>query len=269
MKHTVKTIKTLTLTLLALAVAIPAVAQPSRLYDKDVKQLLDQVKQSYERYWDALDNQVKNTTFKGPAGEFIVKRIDEDYRKTIDTAKARFGGSSSASSEVGAILRDAGRTQTYVTEKGSAMKGASEWQAHTTVLAQLAAQYGGTYPPAENQVLSRHTDMEVISAATAIEASSKQLASALENALKKDKATPEATRKAMVADVKLVGENAKILASAVKDEKPASAHVKALTDQVKKVQDAIGASSAAAAVTVQSGRLNAPLKTINSAFNQQ
>jgi hypothetical protein len=263
----VKTCKTLTLVLIALAAAMPAAAQPSRLYDKEVKQLLDQTKQSYERFWDALDGQVKNTTFKGPAGEFIVKRIDEDYRKTIDTARERFTGGSSASTEVSAILRDAGRTQIYVTEKGSAMKGASEWQAHTAVLGQLAAQYGGAYPPVESQVLSRRTDMEVIAAATAIEASSKQLASALENALKKDKATPEAARKAMVADVKLVGENAKLLGSAVKDAKPALAHVTSLTNQVKKVQAAIAASSAAAAVTGQLGRLDAPLGVITSAFS--
>jgi hypothetical protein len=263
----VKTIRMLALVFVALAVAMPAAAQPSRLYDKDVKQLLDQTKQSYERYWDALDGQVKNTTFKGPAGEFIVKRIDEDYRKVIDTARERFTGSSSANTEVGAILREAGRTQVYVNEKGSAMKGASEWQAHATLLGQLAAQYGGTYPPAENRVLSRRTDMEVISAATAIEASSKQLASALENALKKDKATPEAARKAMVADVKRVGETAKLLGSAVKDAKPATAQVKTLADQVTKVQGAIGASSAAAAVTGQAARLNAPLEVITSAFS--
>lgn len=262
-----KTITRLALVLVAFAVATPAAAQPSRLYDKDVKQLLDQTKQSYERYWDALDNQVKNTTFKGPAGEFIVKRIDEDYRRTIDTARERFGGNSSASPEVTAILREAGRTQVYVDEKGSAMKGASEWQAHATLLGQLAAQYGGTYPLPPNQVLSRRTDMEVISAATAIEASSKQLASALESALKKDKATPEAARKMMVSDVKLVGETAKQLASAVKDAKPATAQVQTLADQVKKVQDAIGASSAAAAVTGQLGRLNAPVGAITSAFN--
>lgn len=264
-----KKVKTLALVLVALAVAMPAAAQPNRLYDKDVKQLLDQAKQSYERFWDALDNQVKNTTFKGPSGEFIVKRIDEDYRKTIDTARERFNASSSASTEVGAILRDAGRTQTYVSEKGSAMKGASEWQAHTAVLGQLAAQYGGAYPEVANQVLSRYTDKEVVAATAALEASSKQLASALENALKKDKTTPEATRKAMVADVKLVGENAKLLGSAVKDAKPASAQVTALEAQVKKVQDAIAASSAGAALSGQLGRFNAPLKTIQSAFKQK
>ena len=264
-----KTIKTLALMLVALAVAMPAAAQTSRLYDRDVKQLLDQAKETYERFWDALDDNVKNATFRGPAGEFIVKRIDEDYRKTIDIARERFSGNAMASTEVGAILRDASRTQTYVDEKGATMKGASEWQAHTAVLGPLAAQFGGTYPAAENQVLKRVTDKEIVGAAATIEQASKQLASSLEKALKKDKATPEATRKAMVADVKLVGENAKLLGSAVKDAKPASAHAKALTDQVKKVQDAIGASSAAAAVTGQLARFNAPLKTISSAFGVQ
>ena len=141
-----KTIKTLALVLLALAVAMPATAQTNRLYDKDVKQLLDQSKQSYERFWDALDSQIKNTTFKGPTGEWVVKKIDEDYRKMIDTARDRFNDSYSASTEVAAILREATRTQTYVSQKGPGMKGASEWQAHAAVLGQLAAAYGGGLP---------------------------------------------------------------------------------------------------------------------------
>lgn len=264
-----KTIKTLALVLVALAVAMPAAAQPSRLYDKDVKQVLDQSKQTYERFWDALDSQVKNATFKGPAGEFIVKRIDEDYRKAIDTARERFNERSSASTEVAAILREAVRTQTYVDQKGAGMKGASEWQAHTAVLGQLAAQYGGSFPPVANKVLSRQTDIEIVSATAAIEASSKQLASALENALKKDKATPEATRKTMVADVKMVGENAKALGSAVKDGKPASALLTTLFAQTRKVQGAIGASSAAGAMAGQLGSINSRLAAIGSAYGMQ
>ena len=264
-----KIIKTLVLLLVALAVATPAAAQPNRLYDKDVKQLLDQSKQTYERFWDALDNQVKNTTFRGPTGEFIVKRIDEDYSKAIDTARERFNDRSSASTEVAAILREAGRTQTYVDQKGARMKGASEWQAHTTVLGQLAAQYGGTYPPLENKVLNRQTDIEIVSATAAIEESSKKLAGALENALKKDKATPEAARKTMVAGVKQLGEAAKTLGSTVKDRKPASAQVTLLFDQAKKVQDAIAASSAADAVSGPLGSINAQLTTIAAAFHQK
>ena len=149
---------------------------------------------------------------------------------------------------MGAFLKDAVLMQNYVSQQGAGMKGASEWQAHANVLGKLAAEYGATFPPAAGQAFRRYSDREVVSATAAIEASSKQLASALENALKKDKATPEATRKTMVADVKMVGENAKALGSAVKDGKPASALVTTLFAQTKKVQGAIGASSAAGAM---------------------
>ena len=66
-----------------------------------------------------------------------------------------------------------------------------------------------------------------------------------------------------------MGENAKALGSAVKDGKPASALVTTLFAQTKKVQGAIGASSAAGAVAGQLGSLNAPLATIGSAFRLQ
>ena len=73
----------------------------------------------------------------------------------------------------------------------------------------------------------------------------------------------------MVADVKLVGENAKMLGSAVKDGKPASALVTTLFAQTKKVQGAIAASSAAGAVASQLGGINASLAVIGSAFGIQ
>jgi hypothetical protein len=259
---------TLALVLIVLAVATPAAAQPARLYDKEVKSLVEQSKKTFERFWDALDNNLKNTTFKGASGEWVVKKVGEDYKNTIDIADKRIAESYSASTEVGNVLTEAVRINNYVGQQGAGMKGASEWQAHANVLGQLAHEYGGTFPPTQGQAYRRYTDKEVVAATAAIEQSSKQLASAFENALKKDKATPEATRKTMVADVKLVGENAKILGSAVKDGKPASAHVTTLVGQVKKVQGAIGASSAANALMSQLGSLNAPLATINSAFHQ-
>jgi len=265
----VKTIKCLALVLIALAVAMPAAAQPSRLYDKDVKALLEQTRSTYDHFWDALDNQLKGTTFKGPSGEFVVKKIGEDYKTAIDLAKSRFTSTYSAGNEVGAVLKDAVRFQNYVSQQGAGMKGASEWQAHANVLGRLAAEYGATFPPAADQAYRRYADKEVIDATHSIELFSKQLASALENALKKDKATPEATRKAMVADAKRVGDSAKLLGSSVKDGKPASAQVTTLIDQVKKVQGAIGASSAANAMASQLGGFNAPLATIGAAFHMK
>jgi hypothetical protein len=260
--------KTIVLALVALAVAIPAAAQPARLYDKEVKSLVEQSKKTFERFWDALDNTLKNTTFKGPSGEFVVKKIGEDYKNTIDIADKRIAESYSASDEVGRVFSEAVRIDNYVAQQGAAMKGASEWQAHANVLKQLAQEFGGTFPPTQGQAYRRYTDKEVMTAAAAIEASSKQLSSALESALKKDKATPEADRKAMVADVRQVGVAAKALGSAVKDRKPASAQATTLIAQAKKVRESLNASGAAKAVEGQWTRVTGQVELIAAAFRQ-
>jgi hypothetical protein len=248
---------------------MPAAAQPARLYDKEVKSLVEQAKKTFDRFWDALDSQLKNTTFKGPSGEWVVKKVGEDYKNVIDIADKRIAPTYSASTEVGNIFTEAVRINNYVAQQGSGMKGASEWQAHTAVLGQLAHEFGGSFPPAQGQAYRRYTDKEIITATTTIEASSKQLASALENALKKDKGTPEATRKSMVADVKRVGETAKLLGSTVKDGKPASAQVTSLLDQAKKVRETLTASGAASAVQGQWTNVSGQIGMIATTFHQQ
>jgi hypothetical protein len=268
-RKAVKTIKTFVLVLVALAVALPAAAQPDRLYDKDVKALLEQSRKTFEKFWDRLDNQLKNTTFRGPSGEWVVKKVGEDYKNTIDTAEKRISDSYSASTEVGNIFTEATRINSYVEQQGPTMKSASEWQAHVKVLGQLAHEYGGTFPPAQGQAYRRYTDKEVVAATKSIEDASKQFASTLDNTLKKDKSVPDATRKAMVTDAKGVGERAKALGSAVKDGKPASAQAAALMQQAKKVQDAFMAGSAATALNPAWGGVRGPMSTVASAFHQQ
>ena len=264
-----KIIKTLAFVLVALAMAMPAAAQSARLYDQDVKSLIEQSKKTYERFWDAMDSKLKNTTFKGPTGEWVVKQVGEDYKTTIEVVEKRFADSYSASTEVGKIFTEATRIHNYVTQQGPSMKGASEWQAHTNVLGQLAQAYGGTFPPTPGQAYRRYNDKEVIAAAKTIEQTSKQFATAMDNAYKKDKAVPDAARKAMVADVKLVGDNAKALGSALGDKKPATAQAAALLAQAKKVQDAFMAGSASAALNPQWGGMREPLATVAAAFKQQ
>ncbi len=136
-----KTAKILMLALVALAVAMPAAAQPTRLYDKDVKTLIEQSKSTFDRCWDTFDNELKNATYKGPDVEVVVKKIGEDYKTALDLAKSRFSDNSSASTEVGAFMKDAVRIHNYVDKQGPNMKGASEWQAHANVLGKLAAEY--------------------------------------------------------------------------------------------------------------------------------
>ena len=262
-----KTIKTLALVLVLLAVAMPAVAQPAKMYDNDVKALIEDAKKSFERFWDALDGKIKDSVFKGPAGEFVVKMMAEDYKKAIEHAISRVNANYSASTEVGAFMKEAVRFQNFVTQQGASFKGASEWQAHAGVLGRLAAEYGATFPPAQDQTFRWYTDKEVVDTTKAIEETSKQVASAVEDALKKDKATPEAARKALVSEIKLMGEAAKSLGKAVSDQKPASALVTNLLEQTKKAQAALGSNPTASQLQGQLGPVNAQILTIRTAFH--
>lgn len=262
-----KTIRCLALSIVVFTVAGAAAAQRARLYDGDVKSLIEQSRKTADRFWNALDGGLKNSTFKGPSGEFVVKKLFEDYKNTIEAARKRFGPSYSTSTEVARIFEEAVRVDTYVKEQGPAMKGASEWEAHAEVLRRLAGEYGGTFPPTPGGSYRRYTDKEIVSATTAIEASSRQLASALDAALKKDNTVPEASRKAMVADVKRVGDAAKALGSTVKGRRPATAQVTMLLDQARKVRDTLTTSGAAAAVEGHWTRVNQQLGMIAATFH--
>ena len=262
-----KTIRLLAIALVILATAMPAAAQPAKMYDKDVKALIEDSKKTFERFWDAVDDKTKNAVFKGPAGEYVAKLMADDYKKAIESAISRFSPSYSASTEVGAFMKEAVRFQGFVSQQGAAFKGASEWQAHTGVLGKLATEYGASFPPAQDQPFRWYTDQEVISATAAIEATSKQAATAVEDALKKDKTTPEPARKALVGEIKGLGEAAKALGSAVKDGKPASALVTNLFDQTKKAQDALGSNPTASKFQGQLGAVSAQNATIRSAFH--
>jgi len=253
--------------LIALAVAVPAFAQPTRLYDKDVKALLEQSKQSFEKFWDALDGQFKSSVFKGPDGEFSVKKMGEDYKKTIELAKERFTDSYSASTEVAAVLRDGVRPNNFVAKQGTNFKGASEWAAHFTQIKQLAAEYGAVFPPVEGQSVRRYTDKEVKLATDGVEQAAKALANAFDNALKLDKTMAAPARQAQVAQVKALGESAKVLGSRISDTQPASAQYTALFDQATKVKATLTAGSAAVATQAGWAGVSKQLGIIATAFH--
>ena len=261
-----KTIKTVFLVLVALAVAVPALAQPTRLYDNDVKALLDQSKQSFDKFWDAMDGQAKASVFKGPEGELSVKRIAEDYKKTIELAKERFNDSYSASTEVAAVLRDGVRPNNFVARQAASFKGASEWAAHAAHIKALAGEYGAVFPPVEGQTVRRYTDKEVKLAADGVEQAAKALATAFDNALKQDKAMAGPARQAQVAVVKSLGDSAKALSSRIGSQ-PASAQVTALFDQATKVKATLTGSSAAAATQAGWAGVSKQLTVIATAFH--
>jgi hypothetical protein len=258
-----KFVKSLVLAMAALAAALPAAAQPDRLNDKDVKALIEQSKKSFEKFWEKLDSDVKDATYTGPRGQFAPRQMKDDYGNAIDAAEKRFSDSYSSSTEVGTVLQKAALLNDLVGSKGPGVKGVAEWQVHAEILHRLAKEYGTTFPPA-GQAVRRYTDSEVEQAAAKVYEGSKDLASALDKALKQDKATPDATRKSMVESAKKLGDLAKPLRSAVADDKPSSAQATALLDHGARLRNAVSASAAASAWNVVAG----PMGLIAAAFHQ-
>jgi hypothetical protein len=73
----------------------------------------------------------------------------------------------------------------------------------------------------------------------------------------------------MVAEAKSLGDSAKAVASAVGDQKPASALVTQLVNQASKFQNTLSSTAAASPVQGQWSGISAKVATIAAAFQQK
>ena len=79
-----------------LPVASAAQTAPSRLPDKDVNALIEQVANNRGKFEDALSGDQKNAKLRGPNGETDVSDFLKDYKDNIDKLKDRFNDDYSA-----------------------------------------------------------------------------------------------------------------------------------------------------------------------------
>ena len=114
--------------------------------------------------------------------------------------------------------------------------GASEWTRLAASLGELAANYGTTLPLPEGAQARRMNDGELKKAAEDVAKSADQFKKDLDSSLKTDKTIDVATREASVKEADGVKQDAKKLASAVGDGKPASGEAKALLDSAARMR---------------------------------
>jgi hypothetical protein len=216
---------------LALGVAASATAQPERLSDKDVKDLMESIDKGRDRFVDALDSEFKHAVMRSPTSEVDVNKYLDDFDRNIHTMKDRFKGDYAASAEVQTVLRQAGDIDAYVRQQGP-MKGASEWNALVGQLDALAQAYGARFPIRENAPVRRVGDHEVTEAIDFIA----HQASPLKDAIEEDtKHWPDADKKlgkAMGKEAELLEKDAKVVKDRVVEGKPSSAEYRTLADRV-------------------------------------
>jgi hypothetical protein len=61
-----------------------------RMSDRDVKQLVEQIRSGEDRFDDALDDSLKHGRLRGPNGEVDVHEFLKDFEENLDRVNDRF-----------------------------------------------------------------------------------------------------------------------------------------------------------------------------------
>src|SRR5215831_7731544 len=207
------------LTLLTLGAGVARAAD--RLADKDVKALVERINDDRDHFVDAADDSFKHAVIRSPTGEVDVKKMLEDFEKSIEHLKDRLKPEYSASTEAAALLRQA--TSVDATFKAqNPTKGASEWNKVTDDLKALAAAYGATFPLPDKAPVRRIGDHELAQAAEKLAGIGEHAHKTLESELKKDKTVDEATRKSLLTPVEDWTKASETLKDRINDGQPSN-----------------------------------------------
>jgi hypothetical protein len=207
-----------------------------RLTDRDVKGLVDRIEKGRDKFDDALDDKLKHSIVRGPAGEVKVDDFLNDFQKNIDRVEERLKPEYAASGEVAALLQQASRIEAFFRQQPAGIRGESEWNRLATDLKVLGQAYGADFPLAEGASVRRVGDRELATAIDGVAATAEQLKKSLDSDLKTDATMDKQERQAIVGEADQLSKDAKALRDRVKDGKPSSAEAERLLASANKLQ---------------------------------
>jgi hypothetical protein len=253
------------------AIIVATIVMPSlagaadRLTDRDLKQLVARIEQGRDRFDDALDDKVKHDVLRGAAGEVDVDKFLDDFQESVDRLEGRLKRDYAASSEAAALLHEATAIDRFFREQPAGTKGESEWNRLATDFKTLAAAYGTDFPLADNAVVRRIGDGEVVAAVSEVARSADRVKKSLELDLTNDVRVDQPTREGIVDEADELANDAKTLRDRVKDGKPSSAEADQLFMRAARLQAFIESHTVPASASAWPA-LNTGLQSIASAY---
>jgi len=252
-----------TLIVAALACPAPAAAQAGqRLSDSDVKQIIEDVDHTRDRFEDKLDGKLKDSIVRGPRGEVKVSDYLQDLQDNVKKLKERFDKNYAGSAEAAAILRQGTAINSGIKAMPGEIKGGSEWDRMAIDLGRLAQAYGTTFPLPEGAPVRRINDGEASATAEAI---AKQ-ADEVKKAIGKESTLPKSDRKALSEDLDALKDQAKTVKSRALDSKPATAEARQVMTLVDKVDQAFRGKQLSPATLTAWGEMRAKLDVLQQAY---
>jgi hypothetical protein len=238
--------------------------QGERLSDKEVRQLLEDLDHSRDRFEDALDGNFKSSVIRGPNGETSVSRYLQDLQDNVKKLKERFTPQYSASKEAEVVLKQGTEVNTYVKRQPAEMKGGSEWDTMARYLSRLAHAYQSAFPLPADATVRRMNDAETAGVAEEVARQADQFKKQID----RETALPKPARDAAKKDVDALIKQAKTLKSRLSDSQPSTAEARTLMELMSKVGTFVGAQSMLLPGTTGAWKaMQAPLDKLNQAFS--
>jgi len=250
-----------------LMVAAPAWAE--RLNDDEVKALIERIDRERGQFEDQLDEKVKRSTVRNADRELNVERYLDDLEDNVDRLKDGFSSSYSASAEATTLLRQGSEIQRAMAAQPAALAGASEWIRLSGSLSELAVAYGTSFPLGPDQQARRMNDREVKAVAEEVARNADSYKKELDAALKANTTIDKATYDAAVKEAEALHDDARKLASAVDDRRPASGEATSLLTRTASLKAASAARSLSPAAQTAWTSVESGVSTLAQAFGMQ
>jgi flagellar motility protein MotE (MotC chaperone) len=141
------------LMLAGLSVAAKAQDAPYRISDKQVQQVMKQLKKDTERFRKSLDSSLDKSRLNGTNREDDINKFMEDYEKATERLYDRFKDHKSVGTDVEAVLDGAAQIDQFMARgsdrfmRRNSKSGRAErdWAAVRQDLRQLAEAYNVTW----------------------------------------------------------------------------------------------------------------------------
>lgn len=242
-------------------------AQEVRLSDAEVKQLMEKLDKSRDRFEDALDGTLKRSIIRGPRVEVNVGQFLDDLQNDVKGLKDRYKPNYAASQEVQKVLRAGTDIEQFISSRPADFKGRSEWDTMAADLRGLAAAYGTTFPMPADAAVRRMTDGEVATTADRVANDAKAFKDQAKKAMRSAKADPAAIR-AMERESDALGQAAKAVKSRVRGNKPATAEARQLFERAEALAAATQPNNLGGQATAAWRTLAGSLDKLSQAFGR-
>jgi hypothetical protein len=250
----------------ALVLCAPPGAAAERMYDRDVKKLIDRACGQLDRFNGGMSSQARSAKVTRDGVETDISDFMQDWVTEGKTLRNRFGPNGVAAPETVAFLRRGKAVEGFVGRHPGFTGGGNEWTALRGSLVQLAGAYhlDWSADPASWRP-KRTSDSDINALAAGLDAQIKNAGKALDKAAQ-DANLSSADRKEIDASVKSLRGSSQSFRKGWSGHKPVSSQLDGLRSQTRALSDRAAALGIADAAKGGLAPLQSSLDKLATAF---